>query len=697
MPFPVLPAPLSRALIERSYLEPTSVQSAVLEAEADDRDLLVSAQTGSGKTVAFGLAVSTSLLGQNDRAEPAPTPLVLVIAPTRELAMQVRAELEWLYGQTGARVISCVGGMDIRREAAALIQGGHIVVGTPGRLRDHMERGRLDVSALRAVVLDEADEMLNLGFREDLEFMLDLMPAEKRTLLFSATIPREIASLARRFQKNALRIDTVNHAAPHVDIDYRAIRLAPNEVEHGVVNLLRFFDVPTALVFCSTREAVKRLHASLVERGFSAVSLSGEMSQSDRTHALQALRDGRARVCVATDVAARGLDLPGLDLVVHADLPNDKETLLHRSGRTGRAGRKGVCAILVPYNRRRKAEMLISGAGVDVAWGGPPTAEEIRHKDRERFLADPIFTEENTEEDLDLATALLIQHTPETVASALIRLYRSRMPEPEEVIANAPENFRNEGRRERGRSDFEPSSPRDSQRAEGPMVWFRMNIGRTKNADPRWLLPMICRLGHVTKREIGAIRIFDADTKFEIMQSVAAKFAAAIAKPNDEDIKITSADGSSPDRKPSFKKEGDFGKNTDYKKDNGFKKPWKESAPRAENAPAPEKSFAPEAKKPFERKPWQKDAAQAAPYPSKKADGDRKPWQKDRPKTAESDAPKRDFEPKPWQKSAPSGAAPSAPKGDFERKPWQKDRPPGAPKPPFSKKPKSGKPKRPKV
>ena len=340
--------------------------------------------------------------------------------------------------------------------------------------------------------------------------------------------------------------------------------------------------------------------------------------------------------------------------------------------------------------------MLISGAGVDVAWGGPPTAEEIRHKDRERFLADPIFTEENTEEDLDLATALLVQHTPETVASALIRLYRSRMPEPEEVIANAPENFRNEGRRERGRSDFEPSSPRDSQRAEGPMVWFRMNIGRTKNADPRWLLPMICRLGHVTKREIGAIRIFDADTKFEIMQSVAAKFAAAIAKPNDEDIKITSADGSSPDRKPSFKKEGDFGKNKDYKKDKGFKKPWKESAPRVENAPAPEKSFAPEAKKPFERKPWQKDAAQAAPYPSKKADGDRKPWQKDRPKTAESDAPKRDFEPKPWQKSAPSGAAPSAPKGDFERKPWQKDRPPGAPKPPFSKKPKSGKPKRPK-
>jgi ATP-dependent RNA helicase DeaD len=232
-------------------------------------------------------------------------PMALVVAPTRELAMQVQRELIWLYGPTGARVTACIGGMDVRREARALEDGCHIVVGTPGRLRDHLERGRLDVSTLRAVVLDEADEMLDLGFREDMEFILDATPPERRTLLFSATIPREIATLARRYQRNAFRIDTVDQTQSHGDIEYRALLIAPNEIEHAVVNVLRYFEPPGALIFCQTREAVRHLHASLVERGFAAVALSGEFSQNERTHALQSLRDGRARVCVATDVAAR--------------------------------------------------------------------------------------------------------------------------------------------------------------------------------------------------------------------------------------------------------------------------------------------------------------------------------------------------------------------------------------------------------
>ena len=260
----------------------------------------------------------------------------------------------------GARVVSCVGGMDVRREQRALADGCHIVVGTPGRLRDHLERGRLDTSKLRAVVLDEADEMLDLGFREDLEFILDATPAERRTLLFSATI-------AAQHRRPGAQVTSATRSAstrwcqnqPHGDIEYRAIRIAPNEIEHAVVNVLRFYEMRAAMVFCHTREAVRHLQASLLERGFSAVALSGELSQSERNHALQSLRDGRSRVCVATDVAARGIDLPDLGLVIHAELPNDHETLLHRSGRTGRAGRKGICVLLVPYTRRRKAEGLV--------------------------------------------------------------------------------------------------------------------------------------------------------------------------------------------------------------------------------------------------------------------------------------------------------------------------------------------------
>ena len=284
MPFPHINPSLERALADRGYAEPTPVQAAVLQPEAADRDLIVSAQTGSGKTVAYGLALASTLLGGDERFGPPAEPLALVIAPTRELALQVQRELIWLYGPAGARVASCVGGMDVRREARALADGCHVVVGTPGRLRDHLERGRLDTSRLRGVVLDEADEMLDLGFREDLGFILDAAPASRRTLLFSATIPRDIATLARRYQRDAFRIDTVDQSRPHGDIEYRAVRIAPNEVEHAIVNVLRFYEARGAMIFCHTREAVKRLHGSLVERGFSAVALSGELTQSERTH-----------------------------------------------------------------------------------------------------------------------------------------------------------------------------------------------------------------------------------------------------------------------------------------------------------------------------------------------------------------------------------------------------------------------------
>ncbi len=547
MPFPKTNPSLERALADRGYAEPTPVQAAVLQEEAAGRDLLVSAQTGSGKTVAYGLALASTLLGEEERFGPPAEPLALVVAPTRELALQVQRELIWLYGPAGARIASGVGGMDIRREARALSDGCHVLVGTPGRLRDHLERGRVDPSALRAVVLDEADEMLDLGFREDLEFILDATPSERRTLLFSATLPREIVTLARRFQRDAYRIDTVDQSQPHADIEYRAVRIAPNEIEHAAVNVLRFFEARGAMIFCHTREAVRHLHASLLERGFAAVALSGELTQGERNHALQALRDGRARVCVATDVAARGIDLPDLGLVIHADLPNDRDTLLHRSGRTGRAGRKGTCVLLVPYTRRRKAEGLLAQARIDALWGPPPTADQIRAADQQRLAADPAFTEEPTEEDLTLARTLLAERSAEEIAAALVRFHRARLPAPEELFdGGEPERGGRKERRERRERD-----DGDAQASEG-MVWFRMNVGRRNNADPRWLVPIICRLGHVTKKEIGIIKISDRETRFEIVEAVAPRFAAAVRRgSNDEDIQIAPADGALPssDRK----------------------------------------------------------------------------------------------------------------------------------------------------
>uniref|UniRef100_UPI0022EB6193 DEAD/DEAH box helicase n=1 Tax=Falsiroseomonas oryzae TaxID=2766473 RepID=UPI0022EB6193 len=354
MPFPALPAPLAAALAARGYTEPTPVQEAVLATETAGRDLLVSAQTGSGKTVAFGLAVAPQILDEEGRVGPPRVPLALVIAPTRELALQVQGELAWLYAGAGGRVVACVGGTDPRAERRQLDMGAHIVVGTPGRLRDHLERGNLELSGLRAAVLDEADEMLDMGFRDELEAILDVTPETRRTLLFSATIPREIAALAKRYQRDALRIAATGEGGAHRDIAYQAVLVGPRESERALVNVLRWHDT-RAIVFCTTRAAVARVHGNLTERGFNAVALSGELTQAERNRALQALRDGRARICVATDVAARGIDLPDLGLVVHAELPRDMETLQHRSGRTGRAGRKGLAVLLVPAPRRRIA------------------------------------------------------------------------------------------------------------------------------------------------------------------------------------------------------------------------------------------------------------------------------------------------------------------------------------------------------
>ena len=377
MPFKQLHPALSEALASRGYESPTPVQSAVLEDEAAGRDLVVSAQTGSGKTVAFGLAMAPELLGGEASLKAVREPLALVIAPTRELALQVSRELIWLYAKAGGRIATCVGGMDAAKERRALSYGAHIVVGTPGRLRDHLERGALDLSALRVAVLDEADEMLDMGFREDLEEILDATPKSRRTLLFSATMPKPIVALAKRYQKDALRISTVGEDRGHGDILYRAVTVAPADIEHAVVNLLRFHEAESAMLFCATRDNVRRLHASLIERGFDAVALSGEHSQNERNQALQALRDRRARVCVATDVAARGIDLPTLSLVIHVELPRDAETLQHRSGRTGRAGKKGTAVLIVPYPRRKRVEAMLRGARIQAEWIPAPTPDDI--------------------------------------------------------------------------------------------------------------------------------------------------------------------------------------------------------------------------------------------------------------------------------------------------------------------------------
>ena len=538
------PSALKAALEAKGYASLTDVQSAVLAPVAAGRDLLVSAQTGSGKTVAFGLAMAPQLLAGADRLPPAGAPLAIVIAPTRELALQVQRELAWLYAEAGARLASCVGGMDARAERRTLERGAHIVVGTPGRLRDHIERGALDLSAARAAILDEADEMLDFGFKEDLEFILDSAPAERRTLLFSATVSKPIARIAETYQKGALRISTVSGQGQHADISYIAHLVAPHDRDNAVINVLRYHGAPRALVFCATREAVNRLAARLGNRGFSSVALSGELSQAERTKALQALRDGRARVCVATDVAARGIDLPGLDLVIHAEPPSNGEGLLHRSGRTGRAGAKGVSALIVPTNRRGRVQRLLRDARIEAEWADAPDADAVRAKDSERLADHPALAGEIDETRLEEARALLERFSAEKIAAAFIAELETRLPAPEELGAAPAMRDRPErsDRPERGerheRGDRPERGPKPSRADFESGTWFEMNVGRKHRAEPRWILPLICRIGGVTGSDIGQIDIGETATRFEITGAQVATFEAAMTQPRDHDEKV---------------------------------------------------------------------------------------------------------------------------------------------------------------
>lgn len=545
MTFQNIPALLAEALSQRGYAAPTSVQSAVIEPEAEARDLIVSARTGSGKTVAFGLAIAGDLLNEQGLVQRAGGPLALIIAPTRELAMQVSRELMWLYASTGARVTACVGGMNPSVERKALRQGADIVVGTPGRLRDHLERGDLNLSALVAVVLDEADEMLDMGFREDLEELLDAMPEQRRTLLFSATMPKPIVALARRYQKDALRIATGEEDRGHSDIEYQAMAIAPSEIENVVVNVLRFHEAETAILFCATRDKVRHLHASLIERGFAAVALSGEHSQSERNQALQALRERRARVCVATDVAARGIDLPSLSLVVHVETPRDAEALQHRSGRTGRAGRKGIAVLLVPYPQRRRVESMLRGARIAAEWMPVPSAADIREADSARLLEKLLAPVEFDDDDRALAQQVLAQRSPEDIAAALVHVHRAALPQPEELLA----------------ADAAPG-PRAPRAGFEGSAWFKMNAGRRHNADPRWVLPLLCRRGHVSRGEIGAIRITTHETLFEVQAAVAARFLAAVkrtATDEDDGMEIIAVEGQPRDAAKRNRRDDDRG------------------------------------------------------------------------------------------------------------------------------------------
>jgi ATP-dependent RNA helicase DeaD len=511
--------PLCEALSKRGYSTLTPVQESVLDPSLLNSDLLVSSQTGSGKTVAFGLVMAPTILGEKETFEQSGPPVAIVIAPTRELALQVKMELSWLYKFTKASIVSCVGGMDMRAEQRALRGNAHIVVGTPGRVKDHIERGSLNLENIKGLVLDEADEMLDMGFRDDLEFILETTPVERRTLMFSATVPKPIVSLAKRYQRDAVRISTKGEGKQHADIDYFAYSVTAKNRESAIANVLRYYDAKNALVFCGTRAAVNDMTSRFNSKGFSVVALSGELSQKERTNALQSLRNGNARICIATDVAARGLDLPNLELVVHADIPRSGQILLHRSGRTGRAGRRGVTALMVTKNARRRTEILFQHSKIKAKWLEPPTKEQILSRDNDRIVEHQLFQDDVHQEDLSVVQRILETYSAEKIAAAFVRSCRIG----EVIPSDNPTDSADLPSRHKGHVKGD-----DSKHTFQAGAWFVLSSGRKDGVEARWLLPMLCRVGKLNHGEVGKILINSDQTRVEISKDAESRFLKAI-------------------------------------------------------------------------------------------------------------------------------------------------------------------------
>ena len=530
-----MPQPLADAIATRGYETATEVQVAVLEERCAGRDLLVSSQTGSGKTLAFGVLLAQALLDDAPAATQGKhgrKPSGLVIAPTRELANQVRAELAWLLANTSLTVAAFTGGSDIRRDFKQLHRGVDIAVGTPGRLVDLWKREALVLSEAHVVVLDEADEMLDMGFREDLEALLGAAPARERTHMFSATLPRPILGLAAHYQREAVRVDVrvPGDGGAHTDIEYVAHVVAFDDRLAAVVNVLRMHADDKAIVFGTTREGVAELHQALARHGFRAVLISGDRAQTERDRAIAALKSGEAQVLVATNVAARGLDLPEVDLVLHADLPLNADSLTHRSGRTGRAGRKGRSVLIADPAERRKAERLLAIAKAKFTWSPAPTAEAIAEAGRRRLedelLAAPLPAD--AEEARGLARRLVKDRKKEELLEVLLARELARCPAGESLKAVDPKYL---ARAPRGEQlDLPPRRKRED--FERDAVVFRVNLGADRNAEPGWLLPLICRRGGVTRNEVGAIRVGPTWSEFQIAGDAAQDFGLAASRPD---------------------------------------------------------------------------------------------------------------------------------------------------------------------
>jgi ATP-dependent RNA helicase DeaD len=545
---------LASALEERGYHTLTPVQEAVLDPALDGRDLRITSQTGSGKTLAIGFAVrdlvgaAASTEGRAREATKA-APRVIVLTPTRELAKQVADELSWLYAPARVRVGAITGGTGWAEQRRVLSSAPEVLVATPGRLRDALESAKLDAAALRAIVLDEADSMLDLGFREDLDAILALLPADRRSHLVSATFSRDVVALADQFQRDPVHVEGTRLGEANANIEHVVHLVEPGDRVAALVNLLLFDEDARSLVFVRTRADVARVAGELAEAGFVVRTLSGEMDQPERDRALAAFRAGGVQALVATDVAARGIDVRDIARVIQIEPPTDVETYTHRSGRTGRAGKRGTSVLFVTPSHFPAIARGLSRAKIAHRIESVPNADAIRRAREDRLVA--WLSRHEDREALDahaVAIAERVVEGPDRVIAVARLIEKAGLRGPtraRDVRDRAAPQVDRHARPERARGAV--PGRRDSDAGVG-WVTFRVSWGGRHGADARRLLAVVCRRGDVRGDDVGAIRVEAAYSLVDVAGPVADHFEQRAAEPDPRNplVRITRAPAAVP-------------------------------------------------------------------------------------------------------------------------------------------------------
>ena len=528
-----LKAPILEALNDLGYEKPSPIQAECIPHLLSGRDVLGMAQTGSGKTAAFSLP----LLNNIDPDLRAPQ--ILVLAPTRELAVQVaEAMTEFSKHMRGVNVVALYGGQRYDVQLRALRQGPQIVVGTPGRLLDHLKRGTLDLSKLSGLVLDEADEMLRMGFIEDVETIMAQIPEGHQTALFSATMPEAIRRITKRFMKDPQEVRIQSSVTTRPDISQSYWSVYGMRKNEALVRFLEAEDFDAAIIFVRTKNATLEVAEALERSGYNSAALNGDMNQALREQTLERLKDGRLDILIATDVAARGLDVERISLVVNYDIPMDSESYVHRIGRTGRAGRAGRALLFVENRERRLLRNIERTMKLTIPEADLPNAELLGKRRLEKFAAK--VQQQLESSDLDQYRALLSQIQPvaegeeldmETLAAALLKMAQGERSlivppdapmRPKREFRDRDDRFERRGdRNDRGPRGDRPERggedrPRRERRDAGDMELYRIEVGRDDGVEVRHIVGAIANEGDISSRYIGNIKLFASHSTIEL-------------------------------------------------------------------------------------------------------------------------------------------------------------------------------------